>query len=110
MTQGIDPGLADRIEFHVNHEKWRIDSTDPDIFLRDRGYTPDPGMHYFTLHWGGREIPTAVDERKHSVGKNAHRQWIWEVRWKVMSIGRHDYASKGAASAFKFKSQEEFIC
>jgi hypothetical protein len=110
MDQDIDVLLADKLEFHVNHEKRRIESTNPDVFLRDRGYSPEPYMHYFTLHWNGREIPAKAEENKQAVGKNAYGQWIWEVHWRVLSIGFPDYASKEAAPSFEFKSKEEYIC
>lgn len=106
----FDPTLADRVEFHVNHEAWRVDSNDPNIFLLDRGYTPDPGMHYFTLHLGERQIPTMVDERRKSVGRNASKQWIWETQWTVMSIGQADHASRGPATPYVFTSRGEQIC
>lgn len=37
----LNPTLADRVGFQVNHEAWRVDSNAPDIFLRDRGYTAE---------------------------------------------------------------------
>jgi hypothetical protein len=110
MDKDTDNLLADELEFRVNHEKRRIESTHPNIFVRDRGRTSEPYVRYYTLHWDGREIPVKTEEEKRPVGKNAVGQRIYEVERKVLSIGSPDYATEEAAPPFEFNSKNEYIC
>jgi hypothetical protein len=115
-TQGsdlIDLNLADKLEFRVNHEAVLIESSNPDIYVRDRGGptgTTDRNMRYFSLHWNGREISVRADWRVRTLGQNESGQWIGETHWIVMEMGYPDYAAQGGGGFYEFKSQDERIC
>jgi hypothetical protein len=110
MHKDIDPNLADKLQFHVNHRKKLIESNDPDIYMRDRGGTLEPNILYFTLHWCGREIPARVHQHARSIGRNSKAQLIREVHWTIQHIGNEDYAVKDPATLYTFQSKQEHIC
>jgi hypothetical protein len=110
MLQDIDLNLPDKLDFHVNHEKWSIESGNPDIWLQYRGGTPEPYIYFFTLHWSNRAIPVRVKKDERTFGKNKDGQWVKEVHWSIEKIGQLDFAAQTLVSPYKFQSQEEFIC
>jgi hypothetical protein len=109
--QDVDLRLPDKLEYRVNHEKWLVETSDPAIYMRDRGRTPEPYIRYFTLHWHGREIPVRVESQGRVLGRNDSGQWLRETHWTVLAIGRPDYANQEPArSPYQFKSRQEYIC
>jgi hypothetical protein len=110
MPQDIDLNLPDKLEFRVNHEKWSIESSNPDIWLHYRGGTPEPYTYFFTLHWSNRAIPVRVKKDEQTFGRNKDGQWIKEVHWTIEQIGQLDFAARKLEPSYEFQSQEEFIC
>lgn len=110
MDNEIDIDLPNRIEFRVNHKKRLIESSDPSIYMRDRGGIPEPELKFFSLHWEGREIPARTRMKYKGFGRNTDGQNEYEVDWIVESIGKRDYAAVAAGAPYKFTSREELIC
>lgn len=106
----LESEAASKLEFRINHERRQIECNDPSVFLIDQGGTPEPYVHYFTLHWHGREIPVRTKLHTRSLGSAPDGQPLNAAHWIIEQIGAPFVAQQRSHQAYNFESHVELMC